>query len=441
MDARGRQTHPTATRRGPALTSVALLVWLAMVAGMLAGPGAAAARPEPAAGQGGWTGTWAAPPQRPVQLEPLGPNWSTAGFANQTVRQVVRVSAGGSAVRVRLSNVYGTAPLRLTGATVGRAGMGAGMRRGTLRQLTFAGSRSVVLPARGERASDAARLRVAALDRLIVTLYFARPTGPATFHALASATIYRAPGNRGLDTGGAAFTTTSRSWYYLTGVDVLGRQRGKAVVAFGDSITDGFSSTVDANNRYPDELAERLAAAGRPRAVLNAGISGNRLLNDSPCFGERASARFARDVLDEPRAGTVIVLEGINDIGASEVRPGDQLRRCFRPNPRVTARQLIAAQRELIRRAHERGVRVIGATLLPFKGAPYYSRRGEAVRDEVNAWIRGGGAYDAVVDFDRAMADLSDADRLRPAYDSGDHLHPNDRGYRAMAQAVRLSAL
>jgi lysophospholipase L1-like esterase len=147
-------------------------------------------------------------------------------------------------------------------------------------------------------------------------------------------------------------------------------------------------------------------------------------------------------VLDEPRAGTVIVLEGINDIGASEVRPGDQLgRRCLRPNPRVTARQLIAAQRELIRRAHERGVRVIGATLLPFKGAPYYSRRGEAVRDEVNAWIRGGGAYDAVVDFDRAMADLSDADRLRPAYDSGDHLHPNDRGYRAMAQAVRLSAL
>jgi lysophospholipase L1-like esterase len=205
------------------------------------------------------------------------------------------------------------------------------------------------------------------------------------------------------------------------------------VVAFGDSITDGSLSTPDANNRYPDELAERLVAAGRPTGILNAGIGGNRLLSDAPGFGERGVARFQRDVLSQPRVRTTIVLEGINDIGMGEAA-----------GTPVTAEQLIAGHRALARAARAAGVTVIGATITPTKGCPYpgYStERGEAVRDAVNHWIRTSGEYDAVADFDRALADPADPDRMRGEYDGGDGLHPNDAGMRAMAEAVDLRSL
>jgi lysophospholipase L1-like esterase len=300
--------------------------------------------------------------------------------------------------------------------------------------VTFGGRRSTVVPAGRQTSSDAVSLRVAALDELTVTLYFAERTGPATFHPFALTTAYRAAGNHLADRSAGAYTETSQSWYYLAGLDVSGRP-GEAVVAFGDSITDGAFSTPDANNRYPDELAERLIAAGSRKAVVNAGIGGNKVLTDNnPGFGDRATARFGRDALGQPGVRTVIVLEGINDIGLGEGPEAVP----------VTAPQLIDGHRKLIRAAHARGVKMIGATILPFAGViypGYYTEHGEQVRDAVNDWIRTSGEYDAVADFDRALADPADPDRLNPAYDGGDGLHPNDAGMHVMAQTIDLREL
>jgi lysophospholipase L1-like esterase len=347
---------------------------------------------------------------------------------------VVRVSRGGSTVRIRVSNVYGTSPLRLTGASIGKAGQGASVQPGSLRSLTFGRSPSTVVPAGREAVADPTPTQVAALDRLTVTLYFAGPTGSSTFHLFAMATSYRSAGDHRFDLDGGAFGETSQSWYYLSGVDVSGHYpRRGAVVAFGDSLTDGSFSTPDADNRYPDELAERLVAAGRPIGVLNAGIGGNRVLTGAPGFGEKATARFQRDALDRPGVRTVIVLEGINDIGMGEAA-----------GTPVTAQQLIDGHRALIHAAHARGVTVIGATITPTKECPYpgyFTERGEAVRDAVNHWIRTSGEYDTVVDFDRALADPADPDRMRREYDGGDALHPNDAGMHAMAEAIDLDTL
>ncbi|GAB3961575.1 SGNH/GDSL hydrolase family protein [Actinoallomurus acanthiterrae] len=378
----------------------------------------------------GWTGAWSAAPQRPSTG--FEPNWSEAGFSRQSVRQTVRVTTGGKAVRIRLSNAYGTSPVTVTAATIARARTGAELRADSVRRLTFGRSRSVSIPAGREVRSDAVPLRVSPLESLTMTLYFAGTTGPATFHSQAYATTYRATGDHAADPTAAAFTEKTHSWYYLSGIETAGgpARRG-AIVALGDSITDGFGSGTDANHRYPDELAARLTALGRNQAVLNAGIGGNLLLNDSAWYGERSTARFRRDVLGQPGVGTVIVLEGVNDIGFSEVdKP------TYKPNPPVSAGELIAGYRALIRQAHARHVRVIGATLPPMKGSDHYSARAEDKRERVNSWIRASGAFDAVADFDRALADPSDTLIIRKAYDSGDHLHPNDAGYHAMAQAI-----
>jgi lysophospholipase L1-like esterase len=402
------------------------LLTLVTVIGLVT-PAVASASPA-----GGWEGTWAASPQEAGEV--FGPNWSLGGFADQTVRQIVRTSQGGPAVRIRLSNQYGSSPLKVTGATVAATDSGAAVRRGTVRQVTFGHSRSTVIPAGREIASDAIGLAVRPLEKISVTLYFARPTGPVTYHGDAERTSYRAAGDHRSDLSGAAFTETSTSWYLLSELEVVDPSpRRDVVVAFGDSITDGALAGVDLDARYPDALAERLN--GR-RGVLNAGIGGNRVLNDSSCFGERATDRFKADVPSQPHLRTVIILEGINDIGSS-----DTAFDCFKPNPQVTTAQLIAGHRELIKQARSAGARVVGATLLPYKGADYYTERGEQVRDELNHWIRTSGEYDAVVDFDRAMADPNDADALNPAYDSGDKLHPNATGYRAMAAAIDLRVL
>jgi lysophospholipase L1-like esterase len=361
-------------------------------------------------------------------------NWS-GGFDDQSLRQVVRVGRGGSTVRVRLSNVYGTDPLRLTGATIARTAAGAAVKPRSTVPVTFGRSRSTVVPAGRELVSDVVPFTVAALESLTVTFYFARPTGPVNFHPFALATSYRAVGDHRYDRTDAAYGETSQSWYVLSGVDVAGpaRGRGGTVVTFGDSITDGSLSSPDTNNRYPDELAERFVAAGRPTAVANAGIGGNQVLTGTPGFGEKATARFERDALDRPGVRTVIVLEGINDIGM----------RGNTPTP-VTAPELINGHRALIRAAHARGAKVIGATITPTKGCEYpgyYTAAGEATRDAVNQWIRTSHAYDGVADFDRALADPTDPDRMRADYNGGDWLHPNDAGMKAMAATVTLDAL
>ncbi|MFH9074175.1 SGNH/GDSL hydrolase family protein [Streptomyces alboflavus] len=441
----------SARRAGAALLATATLAALPVVGAQgLTGPsGATAAERDSAtyksrtaygsrqgpAKSWSWQGGWAASPQAATEV--FTPNWSKQGFENHTVRQVVRVSKGGTKARVELSNRYGTKPLRIVGATIARTAEGAAVEGGSVRKLAFGKGGSVTIPAGGKVYSDGVPFAVKALESLTVTLYLAEPTGPATFHMQSSATSYRAQGDHTADRGGAAFTETSDSWYYLSGVEVSGKgtARRDSVVAFGDSITDGTGSTLDTDNRYPDELAERFAAAGKPRSVLNHGISGNQVTNDTSWAGEKGVVRFKKDVLSEPNVGTVIVLEGINDIGGSGPSyPGG-------PTPEVSVRQLIDGHRSLIRQAHARGIKVVGATLTPVKGSFYDTPANEAKRDAVNDWIRTSGAYDEVVDLDRAIADPADPDRIAPAYDSGDALHPNDAGYKAMAAAVDLRTL
>jgi len=417
----------------------------ALAAVVSTGPIASAAGQAPApAPASGWSATWASAMQQPVPGNSLtGTNWSD-GFTDQTIRQVIRVTGAGSRVRIRLSNLYGSGPLRVTGATIARTGTGAAVEPGTVRSLTFGRARSVTIPAGQVTASDPAALPVAPLESLTVTLFFAGPTGPATFHEDGQTVSYRADGDHRFDTGATAFgSDTSHSFYYLTGVDVAGVDgaggtRG-TVVAFGDSITNGHNSTPGGNDRYPDALAERLVAAHRPLAVVNTGISGNELLNGLPCFGEKGLTRFQRDALSQPGVRTVIFLEGENDIWDSEGNYG-----LCGETPRITADQLIAGYQTLIRAAHARGIRIIGATMTPFK-APYIPddafQRAEAVRDQVNHWIRTSGEFDAVADFAQAVADPADPAELSPAYNSGDYLHPNDAGYRAIAATISLGDL
>ncbi|MET9509976.1 SGNH/GDSL hydrolase family protein [Streptomyces flavidovirens] len=423
-------------RTGVALLSAAALAALPVV-GAQGFTGSAVAVAAEQRGGTAWQGGWAASPQAPTA--PFGPNWSEQGFANHTVRQVVRVSTGGTKARIELSNRYGSTPLRITGATVARTDKGAAVRAGSVRQLSFGKGRSVTIPAGGKVLSDGVPFKVKALESVTVTLYLAGPTGPATFHHFSSATSYRADGDHRSDREGMAFKETSDSWYYLSGVEVSGGERSgrrDGVVAFGDSITDGVGSSPNTDNRYPDELAERFAATGKPRSVLNHGIGGNQVTNDTVWAGEKAVARFKKDVLSEPGIGTVIVLEGINDIGGSGWQgiPGG-------PTPEVSAKQLIEGHRTLIRQAHAKGIKAVGATLTPVKGSAYYTEANEAKRDAVNQWIRTSGEYDEVVDLDRALADPADLDRMLPAYDSGDALHPNDAGFRVMAEALDLDTL
>ncbi|MFI6765184.1 GDSL-type esterase/lipase family protein [Streptomyces sp. NPDC050355] len=383
-----------------------------------------------------WNAGWAAAVQRPS--EGFHKNWALEGFADQTVRQVVRVTGAGTSARVRLSNRYGTAPLEITGATLARTDEGPAVQDGTERRLTFGGAPSVLIPPGGELYSDAAEVTAAPFDSLTVSLYFARPTGPTTFHAQAYATAYRAEGDRLAASDPAVFSETTVSWYHLAAVELAdgGPARRDTVVVFGDSITDGFASTVDGNHRYSDALAERLAERGTPRPVLNQGIGGNLLLNDSAWFGERAVDRFRRDVLDQPGVRSVVVLVGLNDIGFSEVDLPT-----YKPNPDNSAAELIAGYRTLIALAHAAGVRIAGATIMPFKGSEYHTPKAEAKRREVNDWVRTSGEFDAVADFAAALADPDDPDALAPAYDSGDRKHPDDEGYRAMAAAIDLAAL
>ncbi|WEB39210.1 SGNH/GDSL hydrolase family protein [Streptomyces yunnanensis] len=383
-----------------------------------------------------WQAGWATAVQRPSVG--FHKNWAEEGFADQTLRQTVRVTGAGTRARIKLSNRYGTAPLEVSGASIARSGDGAAVAAGSVRRLTFDGSESVRIPAGAEVYSDPAEVTVAALESLTVSLYVAGPSGPATFHAQAWATTYRAAGAQLGEVDPAVFGETTVSWYYLAAVELAdgGPARRDTVVLFGDSITDGFGSTVDADRRYSDALAERLAAEGRPLRVLNLGIGGNLLLNDSEWFGERAGARFDRDVLAQPGVRSVVVLVGLNDIGFSEVDLPT-----YKPAPDNAPEQLIAGYRELIERAHAAGVRVIGATILPFKGSEYHTPAAEAKRRAVNEWIRTGGAFDAVVDFAAVMADPAHPDALLPAYDCGDFKHPGDEGYRAMARALDPAAL
>ncbi|GAA3605634.1 SGNH/GDSL hydrolase family protein [Nonomuraea rosea] len=376
----------------------------------------------------GWGAAWTTAPQPPGAG--FGPNWSQEGFARHTIRQTVRLGIGGDTLRVRLSNRYGTAPLRIAGLTVATGAGGAEVKPGTLREVTVAGDPAFLIPAGADLATDGVPFRTEALDAVTITIYLAEPSGPATYHTQALATTYRAAGDHLADHGGVAFAETSQSWYYLGGVDV-DATAGDGVVVFGDSLTDGTGSAPDTDHRFPDLLGRRLVG----RAVLNQGIGGNRVTVDSAWLGERATARFQRDVLDLPGVSTVLILAGINDISISEVAESSPFPQ-FAPYTEVSAQQVVAGHRDLIRQARGAGLRVVGATLLPMRGSAFSTMRSEAERAEFNAWILGSGEYDAVIDLAGAMGEVLD-----PVHDSGDHLHLSDAGYRAMAAAVDLSLL
>ncbi|EHR60667.1 SGNH/GDSL hydrolase family protein [Saccharomonospora cyanea] len=384
------------------------------------------AQAEPAGHRADWIGTWHA-----AMTGPGGSGPSADGFTDTTLRQVAHLSVGGDSVRVRLSNAYGEDPLTVGSVTVApRSDDAAGtpdVDADLLTPVTFGGETSVTIPAGADWVSDPVDITVRDDSDLVVSMYLPGPTGPATFHSAGYSTSFTAQGDATTDTG-SAFTRLDRSRYFLSGVDVTARAKG-SVVFFGDSITDGVVSTVDANLRYPDQVADRLLRRPDPRecGVLNSGISGNRLLTDAGTAGDSALSRFDRDVLSRPGVRSVVLLEGINDIGNS--------RGSLEPE------QLIAVYRQFIARAHDAGLTVVGATLTPFEGAGYYTEAGEADRQAVNEWIRTSGEFDAVVDFDAAVRDPEHPTRFLPAYDVGDHLHPNDAGFAAMAAAIDLRTI
>ena len=418
---------------------------LATAAAVIAAVPATASGPSPAdrggqqvAAAARWVSAWQGSPVGGGTI-PGASCPADQGLDHQTVRNVVFLSAGGDRVRIRLSNAFGTRPLQVGTTSVAVAGTGAATVPGSTRPVRFGGRSSVLVAAGGDALSDPVPLRVRALQKLAVSVYLPRATGPATQHWDAQQDNFLAAGNRAAAPGAAGFGTTISCWMFADGVDVLPSPRvAGTVVTLGDSITDGFGSTNNADRRYPDFLARRLQALpGSTLAVSNAGISGNDLLTfrtDLPfgvVFGPPAPARLARDVLTQAGARSVILLEGINDIGAFSTPAAD----------------LIQADQQIIAQARAAGLRVYGATLVPFGGSnaqyggDYGTPAGERQRQRLNTWIRTSGAFDAVFDFDRALRDPAHPDRLLPAYDSGDHLHPGDAGYRRMAGTVDLRVL
>ena len=387
-----------------------------------------------------WLGTWATavvarsatpqPSSQPLQ----GGRTAQAGsviavplnFKDRTLRQIVHTSIGGERVRVVISNAFGTVPLVLGAALVARRDKGAAIIAQSGHALTFSGHGGMTIPPGATALSDPLTFVVPAFADLAIDVYLPNDTdatkSPMTMHADAHQTNYvSTPGNH-VGQPELPVQSTTASWFLLTRVDVLARDSAGVIATLGDSITDGTASSIDDNRRWPDYLGRRLAATGQMRwGVLNVGIGGNRLLEDNA--GVSALARFDRDVLLQSGVTHVIVLEGVNDIR--------------RTTPPVTAEDLIAAHYQLIERAHMRGLTAFGATLTPFEGS-VWTPENETKRQALNQWIRTSHSYDGVVDFDAALRDATHPTRLRPQYDSGDHIHPNDAGYSAMGDAINL---
>lgn len=427
----GPRPDVVAVRPPAALARRGLLAALAFaVAGLLLGPATAEAAQR-------WVATWAATAAPAVAAD--------GSFNNQSLRQIVRVSLGGTSFRVQLSNEYGSAPLVIGAAHVAVAGAGAAIKAGTDRVLTFQGAATATIAPGARLVSDPVALGVADRGRLAVTLYFPGPASPGALHRYGAQTAFVSPAGDYTAALTMPVARSSVARYFLANVEVLAADAARTVVTLGDSITDGNGSTRNTNRRWPDRLAERLPgrANARPRAVINQGYSSNRLLHDTVRvppnkLGKVPSAldRFARDVLDQAGVGYLVLLEGINDIGLPAA--------LGLPAEEVTAAQITDAYIALTAQAHARGIKVVVGTLTPAGGAAapsYGSADADAKRQVVNQWIRASAAFDAVVDFDLALRDPAQPSRLLPAYDSGDHIHPNDAGYLAMANAVNLALI
>lgn len=373
-----------------------------------------------------WVATWASSPLVPSSI--IENEQMKIAEDGTTLREVVRITLGGDTFRVRFTNAFGTAPLEIGAAQIAPTLTGDAIAPGTGRMLTFHQQASVTIQPGTLVYSDPVQLPTKALSNMTVSIFVPNLPGTLTEHQLASATSFQVMGNH---VGNPTLTAPVKltSWEYLNGIDVLAPAKDAAVVTVGDSITDGAYSTIDGNARWPDILAERLQADPHHRnlAVINEAISGNRILREGA--GPSALARFDRDVLAQSGVRYLLILEGINDIG--------HIKRD--PDIPTTAEDLIAALNQMIVRAHAHGIVVLGATLTPFGGAGSYSASGEAIRQAINAWIRTSGTFDGFVDMDAAVRDPAHPDTFLPGMEHGDHLHPNDAGYKAMGEAIPLS--
>lgn len=371
-----------------------------------------------------WVTTWSASPSTLPPVEP-----AETVYNDQTVRLIVHTSVGGGAVRLRLSNTHGEQPLAVGAVTIARHDGDAGIVFGSARAVTFSGQQAFEIPRWATVISDPIDLAIPQSGNLAVSLYLPESTGFITTHALSNQTNYVSTSGNHASSPRLPVAEETSGWPFLTAIDVIPAQPTRAIVTLGDSITDGWGSTDSANQRWPNHFAHRLYRDDSIEdfAVVNAGISGNRVTTEqSPTFGQNLQARFERDVLALSNVSHIVLLEGINDIGMSS--RGGEL---------ISADQIIAGYRQVIARAHARGIKVIGATLLPYEGAAYYTEAGNAVRMAVNDFIRNSGEFDGVIHFDRVVQDPVNPNRIRADF-TEDNLHPNDAGYRAMADSIDL---
>jgi lysophospholipase L1-like esterase len=380
-----------------------------------------------------WVQTWGAAPLPPTQAQ--GPFPATPSFSNQTLRQTVRISAGGGQIRIRFTNEYGSRPLQVGAARVALLNDKGEIQPNTVRPVLFGGAPTAQIPAGAPLLSDPVDLAVKPLASLSISIYLPQDTGPCTCHSTGQQTLQISDSG---DYTAVDFTPkqTSTVRAFLSGVLVAADRHDHSIVVLGDSISDGIGSTVDANRRWPDLLAARLAEQRHPPGVVNMGISGNQVLADGA--GQSALARFDRDVLAVPGVKVVIIFEGVNDLGIAY--GGTSLRFGGEPGPKVTPESMIAGYRQLITRAHAAGLKVIAATITPYEGAAYYSPQGEAVRQAINQWMRKTHELDGVIDFDARIRDPDKPTQIKADF-TQDHLHSNDAGYAAMAAAVDLGLL
>jgi len=367
-----------------------------------------------------------------------------ATFSNQTIREIVHTTIGGGLVRIVLSNTFGPRQIRFDAVFVGLQKDGAALVPNSNHEVTFGGSRSIVIPEGADVLSDPVSFAVGPEQNLAISVYVAGEPGPATQHGSAFQTNYiSTSGNHASEEVADAFTVsngskTITSWYFLSAVEVMSSPKLKgAVVALGDSITDGASTRTDKNERWTDVLAHRLLANHNAVAVLNAGIGGNRVLTTSPCWGQNAVARLRRDVLSQAGIAAVILFEGTNDIGQPDT-PAPNDNPCL-SHTRVAADEIIVGYKQIIARTRAKGLKIFGATILPYQGFRAWTAAGEATRVAVNQWIRTSGAFDGIIDFDSVIRDPANPSRMAPQYDSGDHLHPGPAGHAAMGNAVDLA--
>jgi lysophospholipase L1-like esterase len=426
--------RPTSRRSRP-LARTALLVVTLALAGVTQTTAARAAGPQ------SWITTWAATPAPRWAEELPAPFGVPEVLGNQTVRQIARISVGGDKLRVVISNEFGARPLTIGSASVALSAGGNAIDPASIKALTFNGRSEAVIPPGAPLVSDPVDLAVKPLSSVAVSFYLPKRTGIGSVHWDGVQTGYiSGPGDMTMAPDFKADSTV-KSRLLLSRILTTAKPDSRAIVFFGDSITDGNCSTVDTNNRWPDHIAERLQAENYPDiAVVNESYSGDRVLTNG--MGTNALSRFDISVLSHPRVSTVVMMMGINDIGwpgAGAVTPAD---------PEPTAEDVVAGYKQIIDRAHAHGIRFVAVTLTPFidtfKGTPlsgYYTPEKEKLREEVNAWIRSNKMADGLIDFDKVVEDPNNPKHINPAYDCGDHLHPNDAGYQAMAKAVDLNVL